>query len=39
LDSSLRADGIGYLNRIALFRGLPKEILTDYGSEFTNNVM
>jgi transposase InsO family protein len=26
-------------NRIALFRGLPKEILTDNGSEFTSNVM
>ena len=22
-----------------MFRGLPKEILTDYGSEFTNNAM
>lgn len=27
------------LNRIALFRGLPKEILTDNGSEFTSNIM
>lgn len=27
------------LNRIALFRGLPKEILTDSGSEFISNVM
>lgn len=27
------------LNRVALFRGLPKEILTDNGSEFTSNAM
>jgi putative transposase len=27
------------LNRIALFRDLPKEILTDNGSEFTSNAM
>lgn len=27
------------LNRIAVFRGLPKDILTDNGSEFTSNVM
>jgi len=27
------------LNRIAVFRGLPKEILTDNGPEFTSNVM
>ena len=28
-----------FLNRTALFRGLPKEILTDNGSEFTSNAM
>lgn len=27
------------LNRTALFRGLPKEILTDNGSEFTGNIL
>ncbi len=28
-----------FLNRTSLFRGLPKEILTDSGSEFTCNAM
>ena len=27
------------MNRIAIFRGMPQEILTDNGSEFTSNVM
>ena len=27
------------LNKIALFRGLPKEILTDNGPEFTSNLL
>lgn len=40
LDSSLTGRRVSaVLNRIALFRGLPKEILTDNGSEFTSNVM
>lgn len=39
-DSSLTGKRVtSVLNRIALFRGLPKEILTDNGSEFTSNVM
>ncbi|BAK99160.1 putative transposase orfB for insertion sequence element [Oscillibacter valericigenes Sjm18-20] len=40
VDSSLSGRRVSaVLNRIALFRGLPKEILTDNGSEFTSNVM
>lgn len=40
VDSSLTGRRVtAALNRIALFRGLPKEILTDNGSEFTSNVM
>ncbi|MEA4893587.1 MAG: IS3 family transposase [Peptococcaceae bacterium] len=40
VDSSLTGRRVSaILNRIALFRGLPKEILTDNGSEFTSNVM
>lgn len=27
------------LNNVAIFRGMPKEILTDKGSEFTSNFM
>jgi putative transposase len=27
------------LNRIAIFHGMPQEIFTDNGSEFTSNVM
>jgi len=39
-DSSLTGRRVSaVLNRIALFRGLPKEILTDNGPEFTSNVM
>lgn len=40
VDSSLTGRRVtAVLNRIALFRGLPKEILTDNGSEFTSNIM
>lgn len=40
VDSSLTGRRVSaVLNRIALFRGLPKEILTDNGAEFTSNVM
>ena len=40
VDSSLTGRRVTtVLNRIALFRGLPKEILTDNGSEFTSNIM
>jgi putative transposase len=39
-DSSLTSRRVtAVLNRIALFRGLPKEILTDNGSEFTSNAI
>lgn len=39
VDSSLSGRRVSaVLNRIALFRGLPKEILTDNGSEFTSKV-
>lgn len=40
VDSSITGQRVcAVLNRIALFRGLPKEILTDNGSEFTSKVM
>ena len=40
VDNSLTGRRVAaVLNRIALFRGLPKEILTDNGSEFTSNFM
>lgn len=40
VDSSLTSRRVtSVLNRIATFRGLPKEILTDNGSEFTSNFM
>lgn len=40
VDSSITGRRVSaVLNRIALFRGLPKEILTDNGSEFTSNIM
>ena len=40
VDSSLTGKRVsGVLNRIAAFRGFPKEILTDNGSEFASNVM
>lgn len=40
VDSSITGRRVSaVLNRIALFRGLPKEILTDKGSEFTSNAM
>jgi putative transposase len=39
-DSSITGRRVAaVLNRIAIFRGLPQEILTDNGSEFTSNVM
>jgi len=39
-DSSLTGRRVtAVLNQIAIFRGLPKEILTDNGSEFTSNAM
>lgn len=38
VDTSLTGRRVvATLNRIAFFRGLPKEILTDNGSEFTSN--
>lgn len=40
VDSSITGRNVAsVLNRVALFRGLPKEILTDNGSEFTGNVL
>ena len=40
VDSSVTGRQVSsVLNRIAIFRGLPKEILTDNGSEFTSNIM
>ncbi len=40
VDKSLTGKRVtAVLNRIAVFRGLPKEILTDNGSEFTSNIM
>lgn len=39
-DSSITGRKVtAVLNRLAIFRGMPKEILTDNGSEFTSNVM
>jgi putative transposase len=40
VDSSMTGREVtAVLNRIAIFRGLPQEIITDNGSEFTSNVM
>ena len=40
VDSSITGRRVAIvLNRIALFRGLPKEILIDNGSEFTGNAL
>lgn len=40
VDTSITGQRItSYLNKVALFRGLPKEILTDNGPEFTSNAM
>lgn len=40
VDSSITGRKVtAVLNKIAIFRGLPQEILTDNGSEFTSNVM
>ena len=40
VDSSLSGRRVSaVLNRIALFRGLPKEILTDNGSEFAGKML
>lgn len=40
VDTSLTGQKVAaVLNRMALFRGLPKEILTDNGSEFTGNIL
>ncbi|WP_312641033.1 DDE-type integrase/transposase/recombinase [Hydrogenoanaerobacterium sp.] len=40
VDSSITGRKItSVLNRVALFRGLPKEILPDNGSEFTGSVL
>lgn len=40
VDSSITGRKVGsVLNRVAIFRGMPKEILTDNGSEFTSNAM
>lgn len=39
-DSSLSGRRVcAVLNNVAIFRGMPKEILTDNGSEFTSNYM
>jgi Transposase and inactivated derivatives len=39
-EKSLGGKRVGQvLNRIAMFRGYPQEILTDNGSEFTSNAM
>ena len=40
VDSSLSGRRVcAVLNNVAIFRGMPKEILTDNGSEFTSNYM
>ncbi len=40
VDTSITGQLVtSYLNKVALFRGLPKEILTDNGTEFTCNAM
>lgn len=40
VDSSITERKVAsVLNRVALFWGLPKEILTDNGSEFTGNAL
>ena len=40
VDRSITGQRVtSFLNKAALFRGLPKEILTDNGSEFTSNAM
>ena len=40
VDTSITGQCVtSYLNKVALFRGLPKEILTDNGPEFTSNAM
>lgn len=40
VDSSITGQRVtAYLNKAALFRELPKEILTDNGPEFTSNAM
>lgn len=40
VDSSITSRKVSaVLNRVTLFRGLPKEIPTDNGSEFTGNVL
>jgi putative transposase len=40
VDTSLTGRKVAaVLNRTALFRGLPEEMLTDNGSEFTGNVL
>ena len=40
VDSSISGKKVAtVINRVALFRGLPKEILTDNGSKFTGNAM
>lgn len=40
VDSSITGRKVAaVLNRVAIFRGMPKQILTDNGSEFTSNLM
>ena len=40
VDSSITGGAIGrFLDKAGMFRGYPKEILNDNGSEFTNNRM
>jgi len=40
VDSSITGIRVtSFLNKAALFKGLPKEILTDNGPEFTSNAM
>ena len=40
VDSSITGQRVtNYLNKVALFKGLPKEILTDNGPEFISNAL
>ncbi len=40
IDSFITGQRVtNYLNKVALFKGLPKEILTDNGPEFTSNAL
>ena len=40
IDSSITGQRVtNYLNKVALFKGLPKKILTDNGPEFTSKAL